>query len=392
MPPRRKLAPSYVEHKQSGRGRLVWYDATGTRQQKLLPGVFGSPESLTAKARLEMELAASPTRQPAIEPSAFTVAQLLDIYLDHAERHYRGPDGKPTSKLSEVKSVITVVLEYHSDLPAGEFTPLKLKAVRQKWVDAKRVRTECNRCVGTVKRIFKWGVSEELVPPAVYQALATVSGLQKGRTEAKEGEPVGPVEDAIVDATLPHLNRYVRGLVEFQRLTGCRPGEACALRRCDIDTGGPVWLYKPSTHKTAYRGKSRIVAIGPKAQELLKGFFIASIDDYLFSPRRAVEEHHAARSANRKTPPYPSHLKLKAARKMPHAKKPAERYNRSAYIHAIDRACDRAFPLPAELAPRERESQAKWWKRLTKEQQGEVKEYRKAHRWHGVGDQAGVGG
>jgi hypothetical protein len=152
-----------------------------------------------------MELAASPIRQPAVAPSAFTVAQLLDAYLDHAERHYRGPDGKPTSKLSEVKSVITVVLELYSDLLASEFTPLKLKAVRQKWVDAKRVRTECNRCVGTVKRIFKWAVSEELIPPAVYQALATVSGLQKGRTEAIEGEPVGPVDDAVVDATLPHL-------------------------------------------------------------------------------------------------------------------------------------------------------------------------------------------
>src|SRR5215468_9487386 len=141
-----------------------------------------------------------------------------------------------------------------------------------------------------VKRIFKWGVAEELVPPAVYQALATVIGLQKGRTSAHETEPVGPVKDAVVEATLRHLNRHVRGLVEFQRLTGCRPGEACRVRRCDIDVTGTVWLYKPLRHKTAWKGKSRAIAIGPKAQALLKEYFTPDIGDYLFSPRRAVEE------------------------------------------------------------------------------------------------------
>ncbi len=66
-------------------------------------------------------------------------------------------------------------------------------------------------------------------------------GLPRGRTGARETEPIGPVEDAVVEATLPHLSRRVRGLVEFQRLTGCRPGEACTVRRCDPDTGGAIW-------------------------------------------------------------------------------------------------------------------------------------------------------
>src|SRR6188508_3130610 len=34
----RKPTPSYLLYKQSGRARVVWYDATGSRQQKLLPG------------------------------------------------------------------------------------------------------------------------------------------------------------------------------------------------------------------------------------------------------------------------------------------------------------------------------------------------------------------
>jgi hypothetical protein len=159
----RKLTPSYLEHKQSGRGRLVWTDTSGVRQQKLLPGTFGSPESLAAKARLELELATSPGGMLA-EASDVTVAELLAAYLTHAERHYRGPDGKPTSKLCEVKIVMKAVREMYAELPVAEFGPSKLKALRQYWLNMRHVRTEINRRVGMVKRIVKWGVSEELLP------------------------------------------------------------------------------------------------------------------------------------------------------------------------------------------------------------------------------------
>jgi integrase len=190
-------------------------------------------------------------------------------------------------------------------------------------------------------------VSEELAPPAVNQAVATVAGLQKGRTAAREKESVGPVDDAVVDATLPFLGRHVRGLVEFQKLTGCRPGEACAVRRCDIDTGGENWLYKPPHHKTAHRGKSRTITIGPRAQALLREFFTHNITEYLFSPRRAVEE----RMAKRKTPRYPSHMARNAARRVTSPRRPLrEKYDRGSYGLAIYRACDRALPLPHHLA------------------------------------------
>jgi integrase len=225
-----------------------------------------------------------------------------------------------------------------------------------------------------VKRLFKWGVAEELVPPAVYQSLVAVAGLERGRTLARESEPVRPIRDEDVDAALPFLNRHVAGLVEFQRLTGCRPGEACAVRRCDLDTGGAVWLFRPPHHKTAWKGKSRVIAIGPRAQALLKEFFTPNLNDYLFSPARAVSEFRVARGANRKTPLYPSHAKHNANRR---AKNPGRRYS-----HAIDRACDRAFPPVGDLARREKESVVKWWARLTPQQREKVKDWRKSRRWH----------
>jgi hypothetical protein len=59
-----------------------------------------------------------------------------------------------------------------------------------------------------VKRVFKWAAAEEFVPITVYQALRTLAGLRKGRTEARESEPVKPVDLAHVNATLrKHASR-----------------------------------------------------------------------------------------------------------------------------------------------------------------------------------------
>ena len=379
----RNPTPSYVLHKQSGRARALWTDRTGTRQQKLLPGPFDSPESRTAFAVLQLELEAAPHQPPGGPAADVSVSEVLLAFLIFAEGHYRRVDGTATNELDEYKLVSRHVRELYGETAAREFGPLALKAVRQRFIDAGWCRGFINQRVGRIRRVFKWAVAEELVPPAVHQALAAVAGLQRGRSKARDSAPVEPVPDAVVDATLPFLNRHVRGLVEFQRLTGCRPGEACHLRRCDIDTGGVVWFYRPPHHKNTHRGKTRTVAIGPQAQALLKEFFTPDIDAYVFSPARAVDEIRADRARRRKTPRYPSHTARNAAKRKDRPERQAsEKYDRNSYGLAVDRACDQAFPPNGELAPQVKESRAKWWSRLTPDQRDEVKRWQKAHRWH----------
>ena len=86
-------------------------------------------------------------------------------------------------------------------------------------------RKYVNKQIEHIKRMFKWAVSEELIPVAIHQALTTVTGLRKNRTPAKESEPIKPVDDAVVEQTLPWLSNVVADMVRIQRLTGCRPGE-----------------------------------------------------------------------------------------------------------------------------------------------------------------------
>jgi integrase len=381
--PRSRTVPSYRLHKPSGQAVVTVRTATGERRDVYL-GDYNSPESRAEYGRLIAEHATAPLPVQHAVPERVTVDQLLLLFLEHAEKHYRRADGTPTDQVTEYKNALKPLHALYGGVPAVDFGPLALKTVRRAYIDAGNCRTLINSRVGKIKRVFKWATEQELVSVTTYTALATVAGLQEGRTEARESEPVGPVNDVVVDATLAHLNRHVAGMVQFQRLTGCRPGEAGSLRCCDIDASGVVWVYRPAHHKTKHKRKARVIAIGPKAQTLLKGFFTEDAADYLFSPRRAAEEFRAQRSAARKTPRWPSHVERNEAKRVGEARKraPRARYGRQSYLTAIERACERVFPPPEPMAQREGESRAKWWARLTEEEKEAVRKWRREHRWH----------
>jgi integrase len=188
---------------------------------------------------------------------------------------------------------------------------------------------------GETVRVFKWGVAEEMVPESVWRALTTVRGLEKGRSPARETEPVKPVAVEVVQATLPYLLPPVRALVELQLLTGMRPGEVCQMRGCDLDTTGDVWLYRPKSHKTTHRGKDRVVALGPKAQAVVKPFLKLDLQAYLFSPKDAMAAFRARQRSQRKTRVQPSQLNR---RKRKPRKQPGECYVTMSYNHAVAKA------------------------------------------------------
>jgi integrase len=202
-------------------------------------------------------------------------------------------------------------------------------------------RTTINQRIGCIKRILKWAVSEQLVPPGVYHGLQAVDGLRRGRSAAKEAEPVRPVPDVHVDAVLPFLPPTVAAMVRLHRLTGMRSGELCLLRTCDVDTSSAVWLYRPATHKTAYRGHQRVVQIGPQGQAVLRSYLRPEVPEaYVFSPRQAQAERNLTKRLARKTKVQPSQASRKKQRP---TKQPGERYDTKSYFHAIRYAIGRAI-------------------------------------------------
>jgi integrase len=340
MPPLRKAVPSYLLHKQTGRARAVWTDETGTRREKLLPGAFNSSESRAAHARLINEQAVGGT--VAVQ-SAPTVAEVLEKYLLHAERHYRGPNGRTTSTYRGFKRIVRATRLLYATLRADQFGPLAMKAVRNTWIVSGLARSEVNRRAKMLRRIFKWAAEEELIPASVPVSLSMVSGLQKGRTTARESERVLPVAEADVNATLPYLKPHARALILFMRHTGCRPGEACSLRPCDITTTANVWQYRPAHHKNTHRDRERVIAIGPLAQALLTSMMPDDPASYFFSPQNDVRHFHDERRERRATPLYESHIRHIASKRVATPKRaPAEFYTSASIGAAVRRAINAA--------------------------------------------------
>lgn len=262
--PRSVSPPKYRKHRQSGQAVVTLTDPTGRRRDYLL-GPYGSAGSKAEYARLIAEWTAAgwsiPHAGPA--PADLTVNELLVRFWHHVEQFYRHPDGRPTGEVDSYRLSLRPVRQLYGHTAAKDFGPLSLKAVRNSMVEAGLARKVVNQRVGRVRRMFKWAVGEQLIPPHVYHGLQAVDGLARGRTTAPDRPPVQPVDDATVEKTLAVVSRHVGAMIRLQRLSGCRPQDVCGLRWCDIDTTGEVWIYRPPAHKTAWRGASRSVYFGP---------------------------------------------------------------------------------------------------------------------------------
>jgi integrase len=339
--PRPNQIPSLRQHKPSNQAVVTLngkdhYLGPWPRTQRKAPS-----EAKAAYDAMIAEWIANGRRFPDTQPEPLTVTELIVTFLTrHVAIHYRRPDGTLTSEVNEYRQALRAVRDLFGRMPATEFSPLKLKAVREQMIAAGLARTTINHRIDRVRRMFKWAVAEELVPETTFRGLTTVTGLKHGRTDAKESKPVQPVAAADVEATLPHLSRIVGAMIRVQMLTGMRSGELCAMRTADIDQSGPVWLYRPPAHKTTHRGRSRVVAIGPRAQEVLTPFLRPDAPGaFVFSPATDREERFARMRACRKTKVQPSQV---CRRKPDPKRKTADRFRSPAYAQRVAYAIDRA--------------------------------------------------
>lgn len=221
-----------------------------------------------------------------------TVAQLAVEFLKHAAQFYRDEHGQPTGEASNFRKALRVLVEMYRSVPCSQFGPLKLQNLQARFVKS-HVRTQVNKNVSRVKQVFRWGVANELVPAEVVLALDCVRGLQKGRSNAQEADPVEPVPQEDFDGAIEKMSDSVRAMCQLLLLTGARVSEIRLMRIGDLDTSGEVWLYRPGAHKNAWRGKDRTIFIGPKAQEILMPFVADAVqaDLFVFRPREENEPY-----------------------------------------------------------------------------------------------------
>ncbi|MBA4107635.1 MAG: integrase [Pirellula sp.] len=364
MPRLLQALPKYRKHRASGQavvtlnGRDHYLGPHGTKTSKLdYDRVVGE---WLASGR-------SPSYGAAVDD--LTVVELVADYRRYAIGYFG--EGI-NSELYRIDAAVKLLTSLYGRTAAAAFGPLELKALRERFISVGWSRYYINANTRRIVRMFRWAAADGRVSPLVPQALAMVPGLRRGKTNARETEPILPVADDVVDATLPHLSDVVADMVRLQRLTGCRPAEICALRPCDLDRTGEVWIYRPPSHKTSHHGKERAIFVGARGQEILLRYLARDEAAFCFSPRDSEAKRRAVVAAARKTPLSCGNRAGTNRRKRP-SRQPGDRYDARTYYRAIRYACDRAFRHPSLGNVREQ--------LLTAEQKLELKAWRKAHRW-----------
>jgi integrase len=318
-------------------------------------GLHGSPEAqlrydaliaaYVASGRKSVEAATRPPKPPAPPPADMTIGELSLVWLKHIQAA-KGDGYKATSTYTAALSA-TRALRPVATMPARQFGPRQMLEVREAFANERtirrnkqgeivaekpRTRRYVNDTMQRIVALFSWAAVRELVPGDRPAALREIKPLRTGEVAALvDTPPRQAVDDARVDAVLAHLRPPLRALVRFIRLTGCRPGEAAALRLADVqDRDCPVWRFVPPRHKNAWRGHARHIPIGPEAQAVvLEALGVRGEDAVVFDPRLAVPDRK----------PKDGTIKMQARKPSPQVR---EAYTSASIRRGIMRACDKA--------------------------------------------------
>lgn len=270
-----KASPTYRQRKGYDQALVTLTDAVSKKRRDYWLGTYGTPESRELYHRIIAEWEARGRRlpepeeagadsSPAKPSSGITISEVIHRYWPWAEGYYCDAHAK------NLRIVLRLLRKFSGSKPAVEFGPKRLRLLREEMIrgdeeaDPPRrpwSRRYINDQVKRLLAMFKWAAGHELLPASVHQQLKMVEPLRRGRTTARETDPVRPMPDELVDPIRPFVSRQVWAMIQLQRLTGARPGELFEMRLVDVqmDEGASIWTYTPPSHKTAHMDKVKQV-------------------------------------------------------------------------------------------------------------------------------------
>ncbi len=250
--------PSYRHHKPTGQARVTldgqdhWLGKYGTKASK------DKYDAVVAEWLTTTDVGAQD----------LTVAECCLHFWRFAKSKY-GKSGKgPHGAAVSWKPALRLLKEHHGKTRVSQFGPKALKRIVAEMVKLDWSHRYCVDQLNRAKQVFSYCASEEMIPHTVYERLRLVDA--KAVEGARKTAPIEPVDEETVNATVASCLATVAAMIQFERLTGCRPDEVCRIRPCDIqDRAGDVWICQLLEHKSAHHGKKRFIAIGPRAQKVL---------------------------------------------------------------------------------------------------------------------------
>ena len=279
MPRPRSVQPAYQFH-ISGQARVT------LDGRDFYLGPHESEESYARYYALLAEYNSNGKRAPKqptkMVDEAILVRHVVADYTARVLPRYKNNQGA----YGRLKIVLAKLDELFADVPANEFGPRKLDALRDRLIGTGNSRGYINDQVRDVVRIFRHGVARELCVPDVYQALEALEPLKRG--QAPDRPKRGGVELSEVEKTLPYLSPTLQAMVHLQLATACRPSELFRMTPAQVDRRGKVWIYRPDRHKTAQYGKPKTIPINAEAEAVLRPFLSDDPNELCFQTTKGT--------------------------------------------------------------------------------------------------------
>ncbi len=264
-----------------------------------------------------------------------TVNDICDMWIRHANEYYKDASGRATSEKHNAALGVRMFRNLYGARFIGDLEHADMLALRNALIQTGVTRITVNRYMQIVKRMLFWALDENLIRAYVKAELTQVSPLKRNRSAARETVPIRAVSSDVIEKTIMAMPPNTADMIRVHSLTGMRPDEICSMEWDRIDTSQTPWVYRPATHKNAWREHPRVILIGPRARAILEKY--RAEGGFPFSPSRALREllemQRAAATTPRRTP------------LSPHAAKPGIRWDTPAYTHTIYYACARAKVL-----------------------------------------------
>lgn len=207
-------------------------------------------------------------------PPRITIAELFELFLlSHKGNWAREPNGYCTNAHKYVSAL--GALGHYGDMSAASYSSKLLRQWLQGLGEEHRLaRSTINGYLSCVRKVIEWGALNDYIPESVHISVSLVKPLKQGETAAVEHGRRETVDFEVVEQTLEHLYEPAVTVIRILMRTGARPGEVCKMSLSELDTTTypGVWVYSPTHHKNARRGKERHIILHAPEQKLLTAY------------------------------------------------------------------------------------------------------------------------
>jgi integrase len=238
----------------------AWYVTIGGRQHMLARGRASKAEATRAFHRLMAGQDAEPGREVR---GIRSVAELCELFLDHAERANR------PRTYETYRRYIASFVEACGGLRPADIRPRDVT----RWLDSEAGWGQSVRSVATAtaQRVFNWATKAGYLETSPLRHLEKPAMLRRERLLTSE--EIATIRGAVVPGP---FRDFLDALIE----SGCRPGEAAKVEAKDVDLEQATWTIE-------FKGNPRrVIYLTPALLEITRRLVAANPTGPIFRTER----------------------------------------------------------------------------------------------------------